>query len=237
MNIPKITDHSGNKYIRKIYSAVEPGSFVEADVYEVIDAFNVTCPAIAHAVKKLLCSGVRNKGTRLQDLEETLEALYRAVEKEKVKREINRYVISTIHDESTKTIIGYRISDSLKTVPNSAKDVMVKDGDVECARTTASKICDEMNAGAFKDIPREFNCIEKWQDDYSAREEESGIKYTVSQGVEKGCMPYLVCVGSRRIRGFMHKKDADDYANDLNHGFIKDEFARKGVETCQITPG
>lgn len=83
--IPSIKDHSGNKYIRKIYSCVEPGKFVEADVYEVIDAFNVTCPAISHAIKKLLCTGVRGKGTKLQDLKEAIDAMYRAVQKEEVK--------------------------------------------------------------------------------------------------------------------------------------------------------
>lgn len=88
MNIPSIKDHSGNKYIRKIYSCVEPGKFVEADVYEVIDAFNVTCPAISHAIKKLLCTGVRGKGTKLQDLKEAIDAMYRAVQKEEVKQQV-----------------------------------------------------------------------------------------------------------------------------------------------------
>lgn len=86
--IPSIKDHSGNKYIRKIYSCVDPGKFVEVDVYEVIDAFNVTCPAISHAIKKLLCTGVRGKGTKLQDLKEAIDAMYRAVQKEEIKQQL-----------------------------------------------------------------------------------------------------------------------------------------------------
>ena len=70
--------HSGNKYLRKIGSNKDNLS----DVYDVLEAFKVTCPARQHAIKKLLCSGLRGKGSVVQDLEESLDAIRRAVELE-----------------------------------------------------------------------------------------------------------------------------------------------------------
>ena len=53
---------------------------VEVDVYDVLVAFNVTCPATQHAIKKLLCAGKRGaKGTH-QDLDEAIQAIERAKE-------------------------------------------------------------------------------------------------------------------------------------------------------------
>ena len=46
----------GNKYDRKVWDKYEDKS-ATIDVYRVLDAFDVTCPATAHAIKKLLCLG------------------------------------------------------------------------------------------------------------------------------------------------------------------------------------
>lgn len=73
---------SGNKYHRRIHSVEALDLFVTADVYCVLDAFNVTCPARAHAIKKLLCSGIRGKGDTMQDLSEARDAVTRAMELE-----------------------------------------------------------------------------------------------------------------------------------------------------------
>ena len=67
--------HSGSKYLRTIQTK---GG--KADVYAVLDAFGVTCPARQHAIKKLLCSGVRGKGDTLQDLREARDAVERSIE-------------------------------------------------------------------------------------------------------------------------------------------------------------
>lgn len=69
-----------NKYIREIYDldSSENPVGVEIDVYEVLEAFKVTCPARQHAIKKLLCAGLRNKGDALQDLQEAASAVGRA---------------------------------------------------------------------------------------------------------------------------------------------------------------
>lgn len=73
-----------NKYLRTIH---ETGNSdldiaVRADVYEVLEGFNVTCPARQHAAKKILCSGIRGKGDAIQDLTEARDALNRAIELE-----------------------------------------------------------------------------------------------------------------------------------------------------------
>ena len=53
------------------------------DVYDVLTAFNVTCPAVAHAVKKLLCAGQRGHKDRATALAEAQAALSRAAELER----------------------------------------------------------------------------------------------------------------------------------------------------------
>ena len=73
---------SGNKYHRRIPSVVDIGGFTIGDVYSVLEAFQVTCPARQHAIKKLLCAGIRGKGDSLQDLRETKDAIVRAIELE-----------------------------------------------------------------------------------------------------------------------------------------------------------
>jgi len=62
-----------NKYARTIYG-------VEVDVYDVLVAWNVTCPATQHAIKKLLMPGQRGSKDKLQDLEEAGQAIERAIE-------------------------------------------------------------------------------------------------------------------------------------------------------------
>jgi hypothetical protein len=57
---------------------IAPGVLV--DVYDVLVAFNVTCPATAHAIKKLLCAGQRGAKGLQQDLIEVRPALERAIE-------------------------------------------------------------------------------------------------------------------------------------------------------------
>ena len=65
-----------NKYKREINGT-------SIDVYDVLKAFNVTNPATAHAVKKLLASGKRGYKDVIQDLEEAKASISRAVELER----------------------------------------------------------------------------------------------------------------------------------------------------------
>jgi hypothetical protein len=51
---------------------------VTIDVYDVLVAYDVTCPALQHLVKKALCCGLRGHKDRLTDCREILEAAIRA---------------------------------------------------------------------------------------------------------------------------------------------------------------
>ena len=63
-----------NKYQREI----KPGVWV--DVYDVLIAFDVTNPAIAHALKKLLCPGQRGHKSIAHNLTEARVSIDRAIE-------------------------------------------------------------------------------------------------------------------------------------------------------------
>lgn len=52
---------------------------IAVDVYDVIEAFEVTCAARQHAIKKLLCSGIRGSKDATTDLRETMTAIERAI--------------------------------------------------------------------------------------------------------------------------------------------------------------
>lgn len=76
-----ISEHEGKKYLRSIIAA-DSDMKINVDVYEVLEAFAVVCPARAHAIKKLLCCGMRGKGDDLADLTGALAAVSRAIELE-----------------------------------------------------------------------------------------------------------------------------------------------------------
>ena len=76
-NKDKVTEHSGSKYLRDVTHLLIDDKL---DVYSVLAAFNVTCPARQHAIKKLLCSGIRGKGDVKQDLCEARDAVDRAID-------------------------------------------------------------------------------------------------------------------------------------------------------------
>ena len=65
-----------NKYQREI----KPGVFV--DVYDVLKAFNVTCPAMAHGIKKCLAPGQRGVKDSIQDKNEAIASIKRSIEME-----------------------------------------------------------------------------------------------------------------------------------------------------------
>ncbi len=69
---------SENKYIRRI--AGSDGRTVEIDVYDVLEAFNVRCPALQHLIKKALCAGIRGHKTARQDLIDISVSAQRAIE-------------------------------------------------------------------------------------------------------------------------------------------------------------
>lgn len=64
-----------NKYQRRVPSTL-------IDVYDVLKAFEVHCPAVAHGIKKALCPGTRGTKGKLQDLREARDSLNRAIDLE-----------------------------------------------------------------------------------------------------------------------------------------------------------
>lgn len=65
-----------NKYNREI----KPGVYV--DVYDVLKAFDVTCPAMAHAIKKCLAPGQRGVKSSVQDKHEAIVSIERSLQME-----------------------------------------------------------------------------------------------------------------------------------------------------------
>ena len=65
-----------NKYERVIRN--KEGCEIIVDVYDVLQAFNVTDPAIAHAIKKALAPGQRGHKTFEQDLNDISVSIDRA---------------------------------------------------------------------------------------------------------------------------------------------------------------
>ena len=111
-----IREHEGSKYLRKIFSATERRYGVarevlgEVDVYCVLLAFGVTCPARQHAIKKLLCAGLRNKGDERADLVGALAAVQRAVELcPKSERETSAPTWEVVPAFDNGNCIGYRV--------------------------------------------------------------------------------------------------------------------------------
>lgn len=79
---PEQPTSPANKYHRVIRPSMgESGAApITVDVYDVLTAFAVTCPAIQHAVKKLLCPGMRGAKSARQDIGEAIGSLHRALE-------------------------------------------------------------------------------------------------------------------------------------------------------------
>ena len=77
-----------NKYAREI----KPGVFV--DVYDVLRAFRVNCPARGHAIKKLLAAGERGHKDELTDLMESGASIDRAIQLKHCEDQITTRIVS-----------------------------------------------------------------------------------------------------------------------------------------------
>jgi hypothetical protein len=90
-------NETGSKYLKNIilkngatgYKGIAYG---QVDVYAVLEAFDVTCPAVAHALKKLLCPGTRGGKSVLRDLTEAKDAIIRAFEMENARIDLSEAV-------------------------------------------------------------------------------------------------------------------------------------------------
>ena len=76
-------DHPDCKCKEQSSKYSRPCKGITLDVYDVLQAFSVTNPATQHAIKKLLCAGLRGHKDKMQDLTEALKSIERATELEK----------------------------------------------------------------------------------------------------------------------------------------------------------
>lgn len=67
-----------SKYDREIIGI--DGTVTTVDVYRVLDAFGVSDPATQHAVKKMLCMGLRGHKDYITDLNDSIDSLQKAKE-------------------------------------------------------------------------------------------------------------------------------------------------------------
>ena len=83
----QLDDELGQKKMSKYYRVIvgKDGHKIIVDVYSVLQAFNITNAATAHAVKKLLAAGSRGYKDIIQDLEEAKASIDRSIEMEKNK--------------------------------------------------------------------------------------------------------------------------------------------------------
>jgi hypothetical protein len=82
-----------SKYTRQITQTLtdeDQGFTINVDVYDVLRAFSVTDPAIQHAIKKLLCTGIRGHKDSRQDLGEAIQSIQRALDAVKVEELLNQ---------------------------------------------------------------------------------------------------------------------------------------------------
>lgn len=67
-----------SKYDRKIKG--KDNVEISVDVYDVLKAFDVNCPALQHLVKKALCAGIRGHKNLERDLQDIEESATRAIQ-------------------------------------------------------------------------------------------------------------------------------------------------------------
>jgi hypothetical protein len=87
-------NESGSKYLKNIIinhgtTVYKSITYCQVDVYAVLEAFDVKCPAVAHALKKLLCPGTRGSKSVLRDLTEAKDAIIRAFEMENARIDLS----------------------------------------------------------------------------------------------------------------------------------------------------
>jgi hypothetical protein len=92
-----------NKYLRTVHDIETKSIEARIDVYSVLEAFQVTCPAIQHAVKKLLCSGMRGHKDRQTDLQEAKQAIQRACELDRIRAAKQKKTDEVIQHGTTKS--------------------------------------------------------------------------------------------------------------------------------------
>lgn len=71
------TEYCKSKYKRFICDSMGNSAYV--DVYDILLAFDVTCPAMQHAIKKLLAPGIRGSKDATTDKQEAILSIERSI--------------------------------------------------------------------------------------------------------------------------------------------------------------
>ena len=71
--------NQSNKYNREIIGL--DGVKTTIDIYRILVAFDIKDPEIQHAVKKILCAGLRGKGSIEQDVSEAILSIQKYQER------------------------------------------------------------------------------------------------------------------------------------------------------------
>jgi len=80
LNEESVEHELRNKYERVLSNY--KGDTLTVDVYDVLLGFNVTCPIMSHAAKKVLAAGERGHKDKLTDLYDIKASIERAIEVE-----------------------------------------------------------------------------------------------------------------------------------------------------------
>lgn len=86
------TPKTHNKYEKRIKNTT-------IDVYDVLVAFDVTCPAMQHAIKKCLMSGQRGYKDSAQDKREAIQSIERSIELGEYPQEKSEKTQSAVGDK------------------------------------------------------------------------------------------------------------------------------------------
>jgi len=146
-----ITEHEGKKYLRVIRSCVD-GVEIQIDIYDVLEAYDVKCQAIAHAIKKLLCAGTRGKGDKLQDLVGAEAAISRAIELEQSRQSPAPLTDAAKEWERLDNEFVKAQRERLKRLRNQ-EDKPLTNEEVEKLKVDYDKICDTLLKDALRNWP------------------------------------------------------------------------------------
>jgi len=75
----------GEKYLVTVRNR-HTGKTVECDAYDIIEALKITCPSMAHALKKLMYAGVRGFKDYGKDCKEAIHSITQSVLLEKYRK-------------------------------------------------------------------------------------------------------------------------------------------------------
>lgn len=117
--------HSGRKYLRRVVAADGSGATVLADVYAVLAAFGVTCPATAHAASQTRASGMG-------------EDVWLAVLNDMRERRlvgIDRYGKPVSATDGREDWLRHAYEESLDLVVYLKAELLRRQGSVACAST------------------------------------------------------------------------------------------------------